>query len=126
MCTVTHVDSKDSVFRRAKNYYLTQPWGLGIEPLMLSKIFERIELDNGVLSKKYSRVSINSCVTIMDYQENQLIDLKVVPPALSNPKEGLVSYLSPLGAELIDTKKGDVINVDFLGSHMKFQVIEVH
>ncbi|WP_049723422.1 GreA/GreB family elongation factor [Gilvimarinus polysaccharolyticus] len=126
MCSVQQVESKRSVLRRAQSYYLTRPWGLGIEPLMLSKIFERIELHNGDISQKYNRVSINSSVTLMDYQENQLVKLQIVSPALSNPEAGLVSYLSPLGAQLIDTKKGDVVNVDFLGAHMQFQVVEVH
>jgi transcription elongation factor GreA len=93
---------------------------------MLSKIFEKIETDTPISNKPAQRVSVNTSVTLMDLQEKQKVRLKIVSPALSNPEAGFVSFLSPLGAELIDKKNGDMIKVEFLGSQMKFQLIEIH
>src|SRR5690554_328114 len=126
MCNISHIEFKRSMLRRAQSFYLTRPWGFGVEPLMLSKIFERIEVGNNPAYKRRGRVSINSSITLMDFQEDKLVKVTVVPPPLSNPEAGLVSFLSPLGAELIDAKKGDIIKVDFLGARMRFQIVEVH
>jgi transcription elongation factor GreA len=76
--------------------------------------------------RKKKRISINSSTTLLDLQENQTVNLKIVSPPLSNPEDGKISFLSPLGAELIDKKVGDMISVNFLGTKMRFKILDFH
>ncbi|WP_442903715.1 GreA/GreB family elongation factor [Gilvimarinus sp. 1_MG-2023] len=92
---------------------------------MLSAIFNHIESTDVQPTTGESRISINSSVILQDVQERQNIKFTIVSPPLSNPNQGRISFLSPLGAELIGKKKGDTIEIGYLNTILQFRVLDL-
>lgn len=116
-----------SVLRHARKFYVTRPWAMTIDPVSLSDVFESIESSSGKYSDfKIGKITLNTKVTLLDFQENQTCELTVVAPPESQPEKGYISFLSLLGSSLMGKTEGDVVSVVFLGTAMRFKVIKVH
>ncbi|MBU2886693.1 GreA/GreB family elongation factor [Gilvimarinus agarilyticus] len=70
-------------------------------------------------------IGMNAEVTLLDLQEKEIFILTITTPADSQPEQGIISCLSPLGAALLNKKVGDLIAIPVLGSQMRYRVITI-
>lgn len=120
-------DLARTVLHHARNFYVTRPWAMTIDPIRLTDLFEKVE--NSAARRQRHRtgaVQLNTQVTLLDLQENQLNDLILVAPDESQPERGRISFLSLLGSKLMGKSSGDLISIGFLGSTLRFKVVKVH
>lgn len=120
-------DLARTVLHHARNFYVTRPWAMTIDPIRLTDLFEKVE--NSAAPRQRHRtgaVQLNTQVTLLDLQENQLNDLILVAPDESQPERGRISFLSLLGSKLMGKSSGDLISIGFLGSTLRFKVVKVH
>ncbi len=120
MCSFKDVEQKRSIYTRARHFYITRPWGMNISPMKLASLFE-------VANPEHSSdfINIGSFVDLFDLQDRQVCKLQVVAPQDSLPEAGKISFLSPLGAALMDARPGDTVSISALRQSMKFKIIRV-
>ena len=53
------------------------------------------------------------------------IDFKIVDPEEADPLQGKISYDSPLGRNLLNKSKGNVIEVETPGGKVKYKIIKI-
>lgn len=70
-------------------------------------------------------VQIGSTITIKD-TEGMKNTYRIVGPTETNPREGLISYESPLGQALIGRKVGEDIQVNAPIGLVQFQILSVN
>ena len=72
------------------------------------------------------RVGIGSLVQIEDVEDgSKKQEFRLVGPAESNPENGKISHLCPIGMSLMNSKLGDVVSVDTPGGIKKYKVITI-
>ena len=116
-----------SVLRHAREFYVTRPWAMTIDPIRLTDLFESIDgpADSSA-EVDPNEITLNTQVTLWDLQENQVNNLTLVTPSESQPENGRISFLSLLGSKLMGKSKGDQMAIGFLGSTLRFKVVEIH
>lgn len=116
-----------SVLRHAREFYVTRPWAMTIDPIRLTDLFESIDGPADSSSDvDPNEITLNTQVTLWDLQENQVNNLTLVTPSESQPENGRISFLSLLGSKLMGKSKGDQVTIGFLGSTLRFKVVEIH
>lgn len=71
-------------------------------------------------------VGIGSLVQVEDIENGGVTqEFRLVGPTESNPDEGKISHLCPIGMALIDAKRGDVVSVKTPGGTRKYRVTAI-
>ncbi len=70
-------------------------------------------------------VYVGSKVKVKDMEYNEILEYKIVGPSEANPREGKISDESPVGAALLDHKKGDIVRVETPGGICPYEIIEI-
>lgn len=71
------------------------------------------------------RIVIGSEVTVTEEGEDVPETYKIVGAAEANPAQGKISNESPLGAALLNKKKGDKVIIDSPDGKTRFKIIDV-
>jgi transcription elongation factor GreA len=71
------------------------------------------------------KVSMLSSVQIKNHKTNQIINWTLVPENEIDIKNGKISFNSPIGAALLNKKKGEVVSVKVPSGEMKLEVLEI-
>ena len=74
---------------------------------------------------KGSTVSLGSVATIQKFGEKEEYTYEIVGSAEANMQERKISHLSPLGAALMEKKKGDVFSFETPRGTQKYKVIHI-
>ena len=77
---------------------------------------EEVELD---------KISIGCKVKILDVEENEELEYKIVGSTEANSLKGKISNESPVGKALIGRKSGDEICVETQAGEMKYQILGI-
>lgn len=72
-----------------------------------------------------SRIMLGSKVRVLDVKEKEEVEYRLVGSAESNPRKGLISDESPLGAALIGHKAGDKVIVNTPAGEMPYKVLAI-
>ena len=72
-----------------------------------------------------NRIMLGSKVRVMDVKETEEVEYRLVGSAESNPRKGLISDESPLGAALIGHKAGDKVVVNTPAGEMPYKVLAI-
>ncbi len=70
-------------------------------------------------------VRIGSTVTIREDGEEEDEVYTIVGPAEANPAEGKISQKSPIGAALLNRRKGDKVKVETPNGHIVFKIRKI-
>lgn len=70
-------------------------------------------------------VRLGSEVTIVEEGSDEEEVYLIVGAAEANPREGKISHESPIGAALLDHKKGDKVRVKTPGGEMVFRIKQI-
>ncbi len=89
---------------------------------------EDILLNCEVIKKKdvdTENVSIGCSVTLYDEEFDEEVTYKILGSTESDPKNGVISNLSPVGSALLGHKKGDVVSVHMQAGTIKYKVLDI-
>ena len=77
---------------------------------------EEVELD---------KISIGCKVKILDVEENEELEYKIVGSTEANSLKGKISNESPVGKALLGAKIGDVVKVETHVGDLEYKVLEI-
>ena len=83
-----------------------------------AEIIEKSEMDTDV-------VNLSSSVKLLDVDENEEIEYKIVGSQEANPMEGRISDESPIGRAILGHRVGDTVTVEAPAGEMRFTVLAV-
>ena len=83
-----------------------------------AEIIEKSEIDPDV-------VNLSSSVKLLDVDENEEIEYKIVGSQEANPMEGRISDESPIGRAILGHRVGDTVTVEAPAGDMRFTVLAV-
>ena len=72
-----------------------------------------------------SKVSIGCKVTITNVKTNQTMEYKIVGDTDSDPLNGLISNVSPIGAGLIGKKAGEIAIIKTPAGMVQYKVVKI-
>ena len=121
MCSFNAIERRRSMYRRARHFYITRPWGMNIGPFTLSRLLETA----GSATSQSTSVAVGCRITLFDFQENDVCEMDIVSPQESQPSTGKISFLSPLGAALLNKRIDDTVKIPVPGGAMKFKIIRI-
>lgn len=82
------------------------------------KIVNPNEFDN-------NKVSIGKNVVLYEYEFDEKVEYKVVDAIESDPLNGKISYLSPVGKAIINKSCGDIIEIELPFGKIKYKILEI-
>ncbi len=99
----------------------------GLHELRISKIEESISnarvLDESEIST--DKVSILSCVKILNVNLNKEFEYTIVSEEESNLQESKISVQSPIGKGLLGKKIGEIVSINVPSGEIKFKVLDI-
>jgi transcription elongation factor GreA len=82
---------------------------------------EVIEIDE----EQIERISFGKTVELRNIDSNENLIYRLVGPYESDPDDGKISVISPLGKALIGKEEGDIIKVTTPGGIQQFEILEI-
>ena len=82
---------------------------------------EVIEISN----EPADNIIFGSIVELKNLASNQTVTYQLVGPYESNPEDGKISIVSPLGKALIGNEEGDLIKLKTPGGIQEFEILEI-
>ena len=86
--------------------------------IKLAKIIDKNSIDTSV-------VNIGCKVKLFDEEFEEEIDYKIMGESESDPLNGIISNLSPVGKALVGSKVGDVVEVQTPGGVCCYRVLKI-
>ena len=71
------------------------------------------------------KISIGCQVKVLDIEEDEEMEFKIVGSTEANSLEGKISNESPVGKALMGAHTGDVVEVELPAGIMKYKVLEI-
>ena len=119
---IDHGDlSENAEYDEARNAYLQLEKQINEAAGLIARA--RVVKDSDINTK---RVGIGSRVQVEeigDGSKKQM--LRLVGPTESNPEDGKISHLCPIGMSLMNSRLGDVVSVNTPGGVKKYKVITI-
>lgn len=72
-----------------------------------------------------NKIKLGNKVTLLDLQVKEPCSLYLVKSCEGDTRSAAVSYLSPLGSQLIGRAPGDTVEVKIFGRTERFHIVEV-
>jgi transcription elongation GreA/GreB family factor len=97
-------------------------------PHLLAGALEQLErlADRRNSGKSRSKRAGPGCIIdLLDLNDNSRISFELVMPNEASPRKRRISVLSPLGASLLNLKKGDTSRVEVWGCSHNFEVLGI-
>jgi transcription elongation factor GreA len=82
---------------------------------------EVIEISN----EPSENIIFGSTVDLKNLASNQTVTYQLVGPYESNPEDGKISIISPLGKALIGNEEGDYVKLKTPGGVQEFEILEI-
>lgn len=70
-------------------------------------------------------VSIGSSVTLYDTEFDEEVTYKILGSTEADPRNGIISNVSPVGAALLGHKKGDTVEVAMQGGPISYKILDI-
>ena len=119
---IEHGDlSENAEYDEARNAYLELEKQINETATLIARA--RVIGDNDISTES---VGVGSLVQIEDVEDgSKKQEFRLVGPTESNPENGKISHLCPIGMSLMNSKLGDVVSVDTPGGVKKYKVIAI-
>jgi len=119
---IEHGDlSENAEYDEARNAYLELEKQINETATLIARA--RVIGDNDISTES---VGVGSLVQIEDVEDgSKRQEFRLVGPTESNPENGKISHLCPIGMSLMNSKLGDVVSVDTPGGVKKYKVIAI-
>ena len=70
-------------------------------------------------------VSVGSRVKLYDEEFDEEVEYRIAGSSESDPKNGIISNVSPVGKAIIGHKKGEMVDVKTPGGVTRFKIIDI-
>lgn len=70
-------------------------------------------------------VGVGSIVTIQDLETNEKWDYRIVGPIEASPEDDMISYESPVGDALMESKVGDVVEIVVPVGLLRYKILKI-
>jgi transcription elongation factor GreA len=119
---IDHGDlSENAEYDEARNAYLELEKQINETAGLIARA--RVIGDNDISKES---VGVGSMVQIEDVENaRNKQEFRLVGPTESNPENGKISHLCPIGRSLMNSKLGDVVSVNTPGGIKKYKVIGI-
>ena len=119
---IEHGDlSENAEYDEARNSYLELEKQINETATLIARA--RVIGDNDISTES---IGVGSLVQIEDIEDgSKKQEFRLVGPTESNPENGKISHLCPIGMSLMNSKLGDVVSVDTPGGIKKYKVIAI-
>jgi transcription elongation factor GreA len=119
---IEHGDlSENAEYDEARNSYLELEKQINETATLIARA--RVIGDNDISTES---IGVGSLVQIEDVEDgSKKQEFRLVGPTESNPENGKISHLCPIGMSLMNSKLGDVVSVDTPGGIKKYKVIAI-
>ena len=119
---IAHGDlSENAEYDEARNTYLQLEKQINEAAGLIARA--RVIGDSDISTES---VGVGSLVQIEDVEDgSKRQEFRLVGPTESNPENGKISHLCPIGMSLMNSKLGDVVSVDTPGGTKKYKVIAI-
>ncbi len=119
---IAHGDLSESAeYDEARNAYFELEKQINETATLIAKA--RVIGDNDISTES---VGVGSLVQIEDVEnDSNKQEFRLVGPTESNPKNGKISHLCPIGMSLMNSKLGDIVSVNTPGGIKKYKVITI-
>jgi len=119
---IEHGDlSENAEYDEARNAYLELEKQINETATLIARA--RVIGDNDISTES---VGVGSLVQIEDVEDgSKRQEFRLVGPTESNPENGKISHLCPIGMSLMNSKLGDVVSVNTPGGIKKYKVITI-
>jgi transcription elongation factor GreA len=78
-----------------------------------------------VEARRNGEVDLGERVTVLDLENGETGEYRIVGSGESDPQAGEISYQSPIGAALLGRRVGDVVVADVPGGQRRLEIVEV-
>jgi len=113
--------SENAEYDEARDAYLKLEKQIDETATLIARA--RVIGDNDISTES---VGVGSLVQIEDVENgSKKQEFRLVGPTESNPENGKISHLCPIGMSLMNSKLGDVVSVNTPGGIKKFKVITI-
>lgn len=109
---------------RARNFCLTSDWAMTSTPLDIAVALSRLEVEKRGTRRRV-RISLGKAFTLVDQYTKEKVKFVLVSPHNSDPENGRLSFLSPLGLKVVGLKVGDMAKINIFGRSMNFEVVDI-
>ena len=119
---IDHGDlSENAEYDEARNAYLQLEKQINEAATLIARA--RVVKDSDINTKLVGIGSLVQVEEIGDSSKKQM--LMLVGPTESNPEDGKISHLCPIGMSLMNSRLGDVVSVNTPGGVRKYKVITI-
>ena len=119
---IDHGDlSENAEYDEARNAYLQLEKQINEAAGLIARA--RVVKDSDINTKWVGIGSLVQVEEIGDSSKKQM--LRLVGPTESNPEDGKISHLCPIGMSLMNSRLGDVVSVNTPGGVRKYKVITI-
>lgn len=119
---IDHGDlSENAEYDEARNAYLQLEKQINEAAGLIARA--RVVKDSDINTKWVGIGSLVQVEEIGDSSKKQM--LRLVGPTESNPEDGKISHLCPIGMSLMNSRLGDVVSVNTPGGVKKYKVITI-
>lgn len=109
----------------ATRYFLQNSSGFSYSPMSMMNIIGKLDqLQDDSLANRH-RARVGSKVTVYDADLRSEYLMELVNSEDSNPEQGQISIMSPLGAAILGLSKGQWAEVFLIGKTFHFEVRQV-
>lgn len=91
----------------------------------LSKILAKCTLLEPLALGSHETVRPGVTVRLENFNIDKVVEYTILGEVESDPGKGVISFKSPLGAELIGAKQGDFIELDRGATIIEYEVLEI-
>lgn len=91
----------------------------------LARLEDRLRGAEVVAPQRDGAVDLGEVVTVLDLENTEIADYRLVGSGEGDPAWGDVSYESPLGSALLGRRVGDVVEVDAPAGRRRFEVVSI-
>jgi transcription elongation GreA/GreB family factor len=109
----------------ARKTGLMSSWLVAKSPLELAQLFSTLEgVARGGINNM-GRIRLGNKVTLLDLQAKEPCSLYLVQSCEGDSRSAAVSYMSPLGSQLLGRTLGEIVEVKIFGRTERFHILGV-
>lgn len=98
---------------------------LEMEVAKLNRILEKATPIAPLRPGSYQKVTLGMSVVLLNYDTDKEVTYTILGEVESDPREGIISYKSPLGRELIGSRIGDCIEIERAKDYIEYEILDI-
>lgn len=98
---------------------------IDMEVHKLQEMLENVTVMDPLKKGKYKKACFGTTVKIENCDNGKILEYKLLGEFDSDPSNGIISFKSPLGAELIGSSKGDIVALIRPAGDIEYEILDI-